>query len=142
MPSRTLPGWMWSDAVGMLARAERLARQGFEPLWENRQRAGWEPPADVVETRDEVLVFVALPGVDGDAVQVTIEGGALVISGERVLPPALRTAIIHRLELPQGRFSRRIPLPAGVYHSVHRTSSCGCVTVVLRKADERREIGL
>ena len=29
------------------------------------------------------------------------------IGGERVLPQELRTAIIHRLELPQGRFERR-----------------------------------
>ena len=39
----------------------------------------------------------------------------LLIAGERVLPQELRTATIHRLELPQGRFERQVPLPAGRY---------------------------
>src|SRR5262249_47851280 len=73
----------------------------------------WEPPVDVLETGREVLVLVALPGVDPDRVEVAIEGDDLVVVGTRVLPPELRTAMIHRLELPQGQFARRVRLPAG-----------------------------
>ncbi len=65
-----------------------------------------------METDDEVLVLIALPGVDVDAAQVVIEDGDLVIAGTRILPPELRTATIHRLELPQGQFFRRLRLPA------------------------------
>ena len=72
----------------------------------------------MLETEREVLVLVALPGVDPDRVEAVIDGADLVVAGSRVLPAALRTAVIHRLELPQGRFERRVRLPAGRYASV------------------------
>jgi HSP20 family protein len=125
--------WMWSEACEMLARAERLNRQFFQ-LSGPRRIPVWEPPADVLETEGEALIFVALPGVDPDSAQVVLEGGELVISGSRSLPAELQDARIHRLELPQGRFERRIPLPAGRYGTITRTALQGCVLVRLRKA--------
>ena len=67
-----------------------------------------------------------------------IEGGELVIAGTRVLPPELRTAIIHRLELPQGRFYRRLRLPAGRYSGVRRAVADGCLVITLQKAGASR----
>jgi HSP20 family molecular chaperone IbpA len=88
----------------------------------------------VLETGREVLVLVALPGVDPDRVEVAIEGDELVVVGTRVLPPELRTALILRLELPQGRFARRVRLPAGRYAGVRRSTVHGCLAVTLQKA--------
>ena len=42
-------------------------------------------------------------------------------------------AAIHRLELPQGRFERRVALPPGRYDSVRRTIVNGCLFITLRK---------
>ncbi|MGQ0585480.1 MAG: Hsp20/alpha crystallin family protein [Reyranella sp.] len=128
--------WMWSDALHMLAQADRLHRQMFRPQ-ASAQGANWEPPVDMLETDDEVLILAALPGVDAQQVQATIENGVLVIAGVRVLPDELRTATIHRLELPQGRFERRIALPAGRYESVRRTSVNGCLVISLSKTPRR-----
>ena len=129
--------WMWADALHMLAQADRLHRQMFRPQ-ASVQGANWEPPVDMLETDDEVLILAALPGVDAQQVQAVIENGVLVIAGVRVLPDELRTATIHRLELPQGRFERRIALPAGRYDSVQRTSVNGCLVISLSKAGPRR----
>ena len=104
--------WMWSEALQMLAQAERLQREVFKPM-ASRHGASWEPPVDMLETKDAVLILAALPGVDPDQVQAVIEDGTLIISGERILPDELRTAVIHRLELPQGRFARRIEFRRG-----------------------------
>lgn len=121
--------WMFSEALDALARAERLRRQMYR-----LERAGcWEPPIDMIETERELLVIIALPGVDPEQVQAAIEPNGLTVSGRRVLPPELRIGIIHRLELPQGRFERTIPLPAGRYHSVKRSAANGCVVVSLQK---------
>jgi hypothetical protein len=40
--------------------------------------------------------------------------------------------VIHRLELPQGCFERRIALPAGRY-DVRRYSAHGCLAISLAK---------
>ena len=124
--------WMWSDALQMLAQAERLHRQVFRPVASERGPS-WEPPVDVLESEDAVLILAALPGVDAKKVQVVIEGGALFISGERALPDEFRAAFVHRLELPRGRFARRIDLPPGCYGAVHRSSANGCLAITLTK---------
>jgi HSP20 family molecular chaperone IbpA len=85
------------------------------------------------ETEREVVVLVSLPGVDIDQVQAVIEDGALLVAGRRMLPAALRQAVIHRMELPQGRFERRIPLPAAHYDGVSRAAADGCLMISLRK---------
>jgi HSP20 family protein len=88
-----------------------------------------------LETEREVVALVALPGVDAEGVQTAIEDGELVIAGTRSYSPVLRTAIIHRLELPQGRFYRRVRLPPGRYSSnVRRAVVDGCLVVTLQKA--------
>ena len=130
--------WMWSEACDMLARAERMHRELFRPGATQARQPAWEPPVDILETEFEVLALVALPGVDPDNAQAVIEDGDLVITGTRVLPEQLRTATIHRLELPQGRFYRRLRLPAGRYAGVRRTAVAGCVVITLQKAGINR----
>ena len=126
--------WMWSEAVEMLARAERLHRDFFRPT----ALPTWEPPADVLEMEHEILIVVALPGVPATSIEAGIEGDYLTIMGTRMLPPELRTATIHRLEIPQGRFQRRIPLPSGRYSAVHRAVADGCLLIKLEKVQHGR----
>ncbi|HEX4410784.1 MAG TPA: Hsp20/alpha crystallin family protein [Xanthobacteraceae bacterium] len=125
--------WMWSEACEMLARAERMHRELFRPARTEARVPAWEPPVDILETEYEVLALVALPGVDADSAQAVIEDGDLVIAGTRGVPPELRTAVIHRLELPQGRFYRRVRLPAGRYSDVRRSVVAGCLVISLQK---------
>ena len=126
------PDWMWSDALAALDRMERLHSQLFQPRAAHSPT--WVPPVDVLETEREVLIFVALPGVDAHDVKAQLEGAALLVSGRRVLPPQLSRAAIHRLELPQGRFERRVPLPPGRYSAIHVGSERGCLVISLEKA--------
>jgi HSP20 family molecular chaperone IbpA len=124
---------MLSDAIEALFRAERMHRQFFQlQRSAGAREPAWEPPVDVLETDRELLVFVALPGIEPGEVEAAIEDGALVVAGRRLLPPELHDAIIHRLELPHGRFERRIPLPPGRY-AVRRAAANGCLLFSLAK---------
>ena len=133
MADRDPSDWMWGDALDVLARAERLHRQLFQPTSGPSRQVSWEPPVDVLETPSHVLIIAALPGVSEGAIQLSIDGAFLVIAGERTVPVELRTAIIHRLELPQGRFERRVGLPQGRYDQIHRQTLNGCLVVSLHK---------
>jgi HSP20 family protein len=134
MPPKDPINWMLSDAIETLARAERMHQQflNLQPLTGTHEPS-WEPPIDVLETEREILIFIALPGVDPADVEALLDQGTLIVSGRRVLPEELRDARIHRLELPQGRFERRIRLPAGRY-AISRFAAHGCVGLRLAKS--------
>jgi HSP20 family molecular chaperone IbpA len=104
--------WMWTDACAMLDRAERLHRQFFAPAPapDRAQDRGmaWTPPVDVFEDDRQVAIVVALPGVRPEHVAIELEGDTLTIRGHRPLPDPVRGAAIRRLEIPHGRFERRI----------------------------------
>lgn len=125
--------WMWSEAIAMLTRAEHLHRQFFQPR-QAAQQVSWVPPVDLLELETEVLILVALPGVCTDQVEIAIEDGELVVVGRRTLPSELRTATIHRLEIPQGHFERRVRLPPGRYAAVTRSDANGCLVLSLQKS--------
>jgi HSP20 family molecular chaperone IbpA len=76
----------------------------FTPVASGSPPSIWESPVDIVETADELLVLVALPGVDPKQIEANIVNRDLLIAGTREVPAGMHTAFIHRLELPQGRF--------------------------------------
>ena len=133
MSSNDPANWMWADACGMLARADRLHRQFFQPARARALRPTWEPPLDIFETERELWIMVALPGVEPDQLQVVIDQGTLVVAGERAVPQQVRAAAVHRLELPYGHFERRVSLPAGRYEIGRRDLINGCLTLCLKK---------
>ena len=124
---------MWAEACELIERAERLHRQFFQLGETVANRPLWEPPIDVFESDRELSILVALPGVDPSRVEVTIQDGDLIVAGDRPMPAEARAAAIHRLEIPQGRFERRIRLPIGRYELRRRELANGCLTLSLRK---------
>ncbi len=122
---------MWAEACEALARAERMQRQFFRP-GERGTRPVWEPPVDLFENGSELWIVAALPGVPPARLEVGVDKGVLVIAGERPSPALQRAAAIHRLEIPHGRFERRIALPPGRFELVRRDLVDGCLTLVLR----------
>jgi len=132
MHSRESRSWMWAEALDLLQSAERLQRQFFR-LRFVRGAPAWEPPVDLYAAGDQLWIQVALPGVTPEQLEVVVEGALLIVRGERPLPPEARRAAILRLEIPYGRFQRRIGLPAGRYRIRERKLEDGCLVVSLRR---------
>lgn len=130
MPKRDLAAMMWAEACEAMDRAERLRRQFFH---RGHETPHWEAPCDIFETEEALIILVALPGVDVDHIEVTLAAGILVVRGERALPPELRQARIHRMELPHGRFERRIELPPARFEISGRHLANGCLMLRLEK---------
>jgi HSP20 family protein len=74
----------------------------------------WVPAVDVEEGDDAVRLAVEVPGVDPNALDVTVDDRVLTVSGERPLARADRGRTAYRLERRYGRFARRIALPKTV----------------------------
>ncbi|MFZ5652982.1 MAG: Hsp20/alpha crystallin family protein [Pseudomonadota bacterium] len=131
MPSRDLEQWMWAEAMRMLDRAERVHRQLLPPGGAGARR--WEPAIDVYETPEHLWVVAALPGVAADQLSIDLQPGVLVLSGQRRLPKAARVGLTHRLEIPSGRFSRRLALPPQPLELVFNELADGCLYLGFRK---------
>lgn len=134
MGARNPDVWMWAQMRALLNEADEMRGRFFE-LRTGRTTPTWEPPVDVIETPAELLVLVALPGVDPNTAEAVISGDELIVGGTRRLPALLRRARIHRMELPYGRFERRIPLPPGRYDAVSREAADGCLLIRLLKTE-------
>jgi HSP20 family protein len=127
--------WMWGEALDMLERADRLQRQFFQLGSTPRASPSWEPPVDIFETGDRLVIVIALPGVTAEQLSIEVEPGAVVVRGQRRLPTHGQGGRIHRLELPYGRFERRIELPLQRLQVGERHLADGCLTLSLTKPE-------
>jgi HSP20 family protein len=71
------------------------------------------PQIEVEQRDDAVVVRADLPGMNADEIDVTIENGNLVISGERRDVRRDEREGVLRSEVSYGTFYRTIPLPDG-----------------------------
>jgi len=74
----------------------------------------WQPPVDIFEKEDAIVVVVELPGVTKNDIDARVEQGVLLITGEREKDVPTGTRHVHQLEIPSGRFVRALPLPDDV----------------------------
>ena len=116
----------------MLEQADQLHKHFFQLVKPEPHGPVWEPPADILETGRQFLILIALPGVIPSEVTVVIEENALHIVGERALMID-RNTVIRRLEIPYGRFEKRISLPPGNYKMTENVLANGCLRLVLNK---------
>jgi HSP20 family protein len=93
------------------------------------------PPIDIVELPDEIQVFVDLPGISAESVELTIVGNMLTIAATRRAPDFSNDARFHLRERAVGRYQRSIPLPAAVNDEAIRAETRdGLLIVTLRKS--------
>jgi HSP20 family protein len=125
--------WMWAEACALIDRADRLQRQFFQPGVLAAPAACWEPPIDILETEQKLSIIAALPGVEPNDLELSINEDELSIAGLRRLPAAARAGAIHRLEIPYGRSQRRIRLPAAKLELSRSELANGCLFLTLTK---------
>jgi HSP20 family molecular chaperone IbpA len=132
MSSRHFSGWMWSEALSMLERADRLHRHFF-----THAEAAWEPPVDIVETPDGLTVEIALPGVAAQSIAVAVAPDGITLSAQRHFPCRDAASHVHRIEIPYGRFARRIGLPLADPYAplelAEKSLASGVLTLTFRR---------
>lgn len=127
------PSLAWPTFGRLAGLQDEIDRLFESPL------TAWAPALDVHEDKDSFSVRVELPGMKREDIEVTLQDGALVISGERKEEKVREDATVHRQERFYGKFSRALTLPAAVSgDKVKAQYKDGILTVTLPKAEEAK----
>jgi len=101
--------------------------------------SGWSPVLDVYQDKDHVYVKAELPGMKKEEIDISLQDGVLVISGERKHEEEKTEGETFRSERYFGRFHRSVTLPTTVNAGkVKATYKDGILTVTLPKAEEAK----
>jgi len=97
----------------------------------------WVPAVDVVEEKDRFVMRADVPGVERDDIDVSMDDGILIMSGERRAETRDEVAGVQRIERASGRFFRRFALPETAdAEGITARSANGILEVVIPKLPE------
>ncbi len=130
-----------------MERLERLLDDALWPFVGTRGRIAYPvlplfvrrpflPATDVYAKDGDLIVRVELPGIDPrEDVSVQVEGGELVVRGERKQKEEVKEEAYYRMEASFGSFERRIPMPEGIDEkAIQAEYTDGVLTVTVPKA--------
>jgi HSP20 family protein len=122
------------DAARRYAEVERLMGGGWIVC---RHTCAWQPPTDVYENDDEVVVRVEVAGMRSEEFSISLAGQTLVVAGNRVDPAPKRT--YHQMEIHFGEFRAEVYLPWSVEpEDVEASYDEGFLSVRLPRPRSRR----
>lgn len=111
------------------------SREGGEELREG----AWQPPVDIFEDENSVVIKAELPGIDQQDIEVRIEDNTLTLRGERKHEEEVRKENYHRIERYYGGFQRSFSLPHTIDRErVKATCDRGVLTITLPKREETK----
>ncbi|MCI5158488.1 MAG: Hsp20/alpha crystallin family protein [Candidatus Electrothrix sp. AUS1_2] len=97
----------------------------------------WAPVVDILETDNEFVLKVELPGVEKDDVEVSIDNCILTIKGEKKNDGTDRK--VHRTECRYGTFIRNFTLPQDVdVDKVEAACKNGVLNLTLTKMEQAK----
>ena len=131
-------GWDLSSPAGLFEEFNHLFEQLGAPAFGSGQWSN-SYPADLYETGENVVLEMAVPGVQVQDLDVSIEGRQLTISG--TLPNVTNNdeRRYWLQTIPRGQFSRTVSLPAGVdLDKVEARVHEGLLTLTMPKAASAR----
>ncbi|EXJ11438.1 Hsp20/alpha crystallin family protein [Nitrincola nitratireducens] len=73
--------------------------------------AEWTPSVDIKEESDKFLIFVDIPGVKPEDIEVSMEAGVLTVKGQKESESKTEKEGYKRVERSFGSFYRRFSLP-------------------------------
>ncbi len=131
-------GWMWTQACELLDRADRMQREFVRYVGPGADAAVWEPPVDIQETPQGLQFVFALPGVNPEHIDISLEPNALIVRAIRPARLGSSDSVVRRMEIPHGRFVRRIALAGARFRLGDTRYLNGCLEVRLVRAGETR----
>jgi HSP20 family protein len=139
---RSTQGWDLDESEGvgsLFSDFDRIFNELAAPYMGQGQ-ARWTQnyPVDLYETSEDIVLEMALPGVQIDDLDISIEGRSLAIRG--TLPEDEVEDRRYWLQtIPRGEFNRTVNLPANVdLDSVHAKVEHGLLRLTMPKVAEAK----
>ncbi len=125
----------WSEFERLRAEADRLFAQFFAKVKGDEARAiEFIPRTDVVETGEDVRVFLSLPGMVEEDIEIAVQKPNLIVRGEREAPFGIDRVQAHKLEWRYGYFERHVALPEKLdLENLSATYQTGVLSIVIPK---------
>jgi HSP20 family protein len=136
----------YREMMSLREQMDRLLSDSFQMAdpfrtsteWFSTTR-GWQLDLDVREVDNAYLVEVAVPGIDPDDLDITLEQNVLTIKGEVQHEEKQEGEVYHLRERRYGSFHRRITLPDMVdSDNVEANYNKGILTLTLPKTEESK----
>lgn len=127
------------DFVSLREAMDRLFEDSFVGGGQRSGQGGQELrlPIEAYVTENEIVVRAAVPGLQPDQVEITIEGDTLTLRGE--FPRPVENVNYIFAERPWGRFTRTLQLNVPVQaDKAEATFENGLLTLSLPKAEAVR----
>lgn len=125
--------------AGLHSEVERMFREALGSADAPVTAGAFSPALDVQEGEDGYTLFVELPGVTSDDVEITLEENVLTIEGQRDFYDQQDPDDFRRVERRFGRFHRSVRLPDRVAgDQVAARYADGLLTIDVPKAEEAK----
>jgi HSP20 family protein len=100
---------------------------------------GMKPAVDMVETKEELVISVEIPGIKKEDVKITMADNRVIIAGEIFEEKDVEEKNYYHRERVRGRFSRSFHIPVPVNSSKASAAyKDGVLTLKLPKAEEAK----
>lgn len=103
----------------------------------------WTPAFDMVETSNNINLYISVPGVKADSIDIEFYNNSITITGDRVCPYDLShntTTVLKKHEIIYGKFTRKITIPLSVVNkqSVKTKLDNGMLSISIDKKVEEQ----
>lgn len=96
----------------------------------------WQPPVDIYENNDAVVIKAEVPDIDQKDIEVRIENNTLTLRGERKQNSDIKKENYHRVERYYGHFQRSFTLPPTINQdNIQASCDRGVLTITLPKME-------
>ncbi len=131
-----------TEVSNLERRMSRVFNEALGNLdWQYRDSAGasWVPPVDIFEEADAIRIMAEIPGVNPNAVKISLENNVLTIHGTKEQVAEERSERVHRYERTYGAFERSFTLPATVdANNIKASYEHGVLTITLPKVEKAK----
>jgi len=134
----TFPGDLFAEFDAMQRQLGQLLGSGDWPSSIRASVRGTFPAVNMGTTEDAVEVYAFAPGLDTSKLEVTVDKGLLIISGERSgdMPQPSEQVTAYVQERFEGGFKRVVALPEEVESSrIEATYRDGILRIVVPKRE-------